>query len=180
MLFRSFFPGGEYSISYYNWQKRTGLRTALTKEQLASEAERLVYDMMLSRIAEQQIANQYPQWWYNEQVTQLNSSFGAVPPETILSGGPAEKIARVGEALNDAAFKQSPIYEETKEFYSKYSEYQRYLNEVRGSVQAQFTAKSAYASLLRTELTQLAERLMQQKPEFARMYYGVFSGQLKG
>ena len=175
-----FFPGGEYSISYYNWQKRTGLRTALTKEQLASEAERLVYDMMLSRIAEQQVANQYPQWWYNEQVTKLNSDLGAVPPETILSGGPAEKIARVGEALNDPAFKQSPVYEETKEFYDKYSEYQRYLNEVRGSVQAQFTAKSAYASLLRTELTQLAERLMQQKPEFARMYYGVFSGQLKG
>lgn len=175
-----FFPGGEYSIAYYNWQKRTGLRIALTKEQLSSEAERLVYDMLLSRIAEQQVANQYPQWWYNEQVNQLNSQFGAVPPETILSGGPAEKIARVGEALNDPAFQQSPIYNETKEFYDKYSEYQRYINEVRGTTQAKFTSKKAYTSLLRTELVQLGERLMQQKPEFARMYYGVFSSQLKG
>jgi len=35
------------------------------------------------------------------------------------------------------------------------------------------------ATLMRNDLVTLGEKLMQQNPEFSRMYYGVFAGILK-
>lgn len=175
-----FFPGGEASVKYYNWQRQTGARRPLTNQELAQEAEGLVYSMMKSQLVEEQIANGYPQFWLVKQIEQLDKDFGARPPDMITSGTAQERIARVGMALEDPAFQDSPIYDETMAFYTKYSEFQKLLNELKVSNYAQISAKGGYATLLRNNLVSLAERLMTDNPVFSRMYYGVFSSQLEG
>lgn len=175
-----FFPGGEYSIKYYNWQKNTGARTALSTNALATEAEGMVYAMLKSKIAEDQIAGKFPNYWYVQKIAELDKKFGAKPPETITTGTAAEKIARIGLALQDPAFKQSPVYEATAEFYNKYAEFQTTLNKAKVSNYAELTGKGGYATMMRNDLIATAERLMADNPAFTRMYYGVFAGQLKG
>jgi len=91
-----------------------------------------------------------------------------------------EKIARVGSALQDPAFKESPIYREISLFYPQYMEFQDLLNKLNGSNYAQIKAKSGLAPLLRDKLVSLGEQLMLENPSFSRMYYGVFAGQLEG
>ena len=175
-----FFPGGEYSVKYYNWQKQTGARTQLNTDQLSQEAEGMVYAMLKSQIAEEQIANGYPQFWYVQKVAELDKQFGARPPDMIVSGTAQEKIARVGLALEDEAFKDSPIYNETLEFYNQYQGFQTLLNNLKVSNYAEISSKGGYPTLMRNQLVATAERLMQQNPSFSRMYYGVFYGQVEG
>lgn len=175
-----FFPGGEASVKYYNWQRQTGARRPLSNQDLAQEAEGLVYSMMKGQLVEEQIANGYPQFWLVAQIEQLDKEFGARPPDMITSGTAQERVARVGLALEDPAFKDSPIYDETLAFYTKYSEFDKLLNELKVSNYAQISAKGGYATLLRNNLVSMAERLMTDNPTFSRMYYGVFSGLLEG
>lgn len=175
-----FFPGGEYSIKYYNWQKESGARKNLNTNDLANEAEGMIYSMLKSKIAEDQIAGRFPNFWYVQKITELDKQFGSKPADTITTGTAAEKIARVGEALQDPAFKKSPVYAETAEFYNKYAEFQTTLNKAKVSNYAELTSKGGYATLMRNDLVATAERLMANNPAFTRMYYGVFAGQLKG
>ena len=175
-----FFPGGEYSVKYYNWQKGTGARRKLSTQEIANEAESMVYAMLKSQLVEEQIANNYPQFWLVEQIKKLDKGFGARPTDMITTGTAQERIARIGLALKDESFKDSPIYNETLEFYSQYSKFQEMLNELKVSNYAEITAKGGYATLLRNELVSTAERLMSANPSFSRMYYGVFSSQLEG
>jgi hypothetical protein len=175
-----FFPGGEYSLKYYNWQKRSGARRALSTNELANEAESRVYTMMKSQIANEQIANGYGDIWYTEQIAKLDRTFGgSKPASTITTGAVNEKIASVKNALEDPAFRQSPVYKETSEFYSKYSEFQDILNKAKVSNYAELTSKGGLATLMRNELRSLAEELMLRNQSFSRMYYGVFAGQLE-
>ena len=175
-----FFPGGEFSVKYNNWQKSTGARRALTASEMASEAEGMVYAMLKSQLVEEQIANNYPQFWLVDQIAKLDKQFGARPPDMIISGTAQERIARVGEALQDDALKDSPVYNETLEFYNMYTEFQNVLNELKISNYAELTSKGGYPTLLRNQLVSKAEELMIQNPLFSRMYYGVFYGQLEG
>lgn len=176
-----FFPGGEYSLKYYNWQKNTGARRSLSATELSNEAESMIYSMLKDQITEQQIANRYPDFWYKEQIDKLNKQFGGSrPPDTVTTGTAQERIARIGEALQDRAFTQSPIYNQISEFYPKYQEFQTILNKAKVSNYAELTAKGGLATLMRNELVSLAEQLMVDNPSFSRMYYGVFAGQLKG
>jgi hypothetical protein len=175
-----FFPGGEASVKYYNWQRKTGARQPLTTKELANSAEELIYSMLKSQIAEQQIAYGYGDIWYTQQIAELDKRFGAKPPSTITSGTADEKISRVGLALQDPAFKESPIYSETAQFYSKFTEFQDLLNKAKVSNYADLGAKGGYATLMRNELQALAENLMMSNPAFSRMYYGVFASKLKG
>lgn len=176
-----FFPGGEYSLKYYNWQKNTGARRSLSATELANEAESMVYSMLKDQIAEQQIANRYPDFWYKEQIDKLNKEFGGSrPPDTVTTGTAQERIARIGEALEDPAFTQSSVYNQISTFYPKYQEFQTLLNKAKVSNYAELTAKGGLATLMRNELVSLAEELMLENPSFSRMYYGVFAGQLKG
>lgn len=175
-----FFPGGEYSVKYYNWQKSSGARRPLSSTELATEAEGMIYQMLKSKIAEDQIAGMFPNYWYTQKIAELDARFGAKPPETITTGTAQEKIARVGLALNDPAFTTSPIYTEISTFYPKFIEFQKELNRVKVSNYAELSAKGGYATIMRNELVTLAETLMTQNPAFSRMYYGVFAGQLEG
>lgn len=175
-----FFPGGEYSQRYKNWQRSTGARRQLSTNELANEAESMVYAMLKSQIVEEQIANGYPQFWYTKEIDKLDKAFGGRPTDMVVTGTAQERIARVGEALEDKAFQDSPVYNETVEFYSKYSEFQKMLNELKVSNYAEISAKGGYPTLLRNDLISTAERLMLQNPSFSRMYYGVFYGQLEG
>lgn len=176
-----FFPGGEYSLKYYNWQKTTGARRSLSATELSNEAESMVYSMLKDQIAEQQIANRYPDFWYKEQIDKLNKEFGGSrPPDTVTTGTAQERIARIGEALQDPAFTQSSVYNQVSTFYPKYQEFQTLLNKAKVSNYAELTAKGGLATLMRNELVSLAEELMLENPSFSRMYYGVFAGQLKG
>lgn len=176
-----FFPGGEYSLKYYNWQRSSGARRPLSATELSNEAESMVYSMLKDQIAEQQIANRYPDFWYKEQIDKLNKQFGGSrPPDTVSTGTAQERVARIGEALQDPAFIQSPIYNQISEFYPKYQEFQTILNKAKVSNYAELTAKGGLATLMRNELVSLAEQLMVDNPSFSRMYYGVFAGQLKG
>jgi len=175
-----FFPGGEASVKYYNWQRKTGARQPLTTKELANSAEELIYSMEKSQIAEQQIAYGYSDIWYTEQIAKLDKRFGAKPPSTITSGTADEKIARVGLALSDPAFQESPIYAETVQFYNQYVKFQDMLNQAKVSNYADLGGKGGYATLMRDELLALADNLMMSNPAFSRMYYGVFASKLKG
>ena len=175
-----FFPGGDYSIKYYNWQKTSGARKNLNTNDLANEAEGMVYSMLKSKISEDQIAGNFPNAWYVQKIAELDKQFGAKPADTVMTGTAAEKVARIGQALQEPSFKQSPVYAETVEFYNKYAEFQITLNKAKVSNYAELTSKGGYATLMRNDLIATAERLMANNPAFTRMYYGVFAGQLKG
>jgi len=175
-----FFPGGEASVKYYNWQRKTGARESLTTKELANGAEELVYSMLKGQIAEQQIAYGYNDIWYVAEIAKLDKRFGAKPPSSITSGTAEEKIARVGQALSDPAFQESPVYAETVQFYNQYVQFQAMLNEAKVSNYADLGAKGGYATLMRDELVNMAESLMINNPAFSRMYYGVFASKLKG
>jgi hypothetical protein len=173
-----FFPGGEYSLKYYNWQKRTGSRRALSTAEISQEAEGMVYAMLKSQIAEKQIAGGYTDYWYNEQLAVLDKGFGARPSDTIVTGVNDQKIANIGLALQDAAFQKSAVYEETSQFYTKFDEFKKLLNMQKASNYAELSA-GGIATLMRNDLVTLGEKLMLQNPEFSRMYYGVFAGILR-
>lgn len=175
-----FFPGGaEFAVKYYNWQRRSGVRQALTADQFEREAENMIYAMRKDQIAQEQIANGYTQFWYVDQIAKLDKEFGGRPPEQVTTATAYEKIDRVGKALQDRAFEDSPVYEQVVKFYPMFTEFQAELNRLKVSNYASLTSKGGYATLLRDNLVALAEQLMTENPSFRRMYYGVFAGQLE-
>jgi hypothetical protein len=175
-----FFPGGEASVKYYNWQKRSGARRNLSTTEMANEAEGLIYAMVKGQIAEEQAANGYPDFWYRQKIAELDKEFGGPPPDMVLTNTAQEKIFRIGSALQDPAFKESPVYQQISIFYPQYLEFQTLLNKLNGANYAEIKGKSGMAPLLRDKLVTLAESLMLENPAFSRMYYGVFAGQLEG
>lgn len=175
-----FFPGGEYAIKYTNWQKKMGARRQMSTAEIAQEAEGMVYAMLKSQLAEQQIAGRYTDFWYNEQIAILNKQFGgARPVDAIVTGIQDEKIATVGRAIEDPIFQSSSVYEETVTFYKQFDEFRKVLNDLKVSNYAELSSKGGVPTLMRDELVTLAETLMSNNPEFSRMYYGVFAGILR-
>lgn len=175
-----FFPGGEYSLKYYNWQKGSGARRPLSTQELANEAEGMVYAMLKDAIVQEQIDNMYPQFWYTQKIAELDKQFGAKPPQDVTTGTAGEKIARVGEALQDRAFQTSSVYKQASEFYTKYTEFYNLLNQLKVSNYAELKGSNGLATIMRNDLIATAERLMMENPAFSRMYYGIFAGQLEG
>jgi hypothetical protein len=175
-----FFPGGEYAIKYTNWQKTMGARRQMSSAEISQEAEGMVYSMLKSQIAEQQIAGRYTDFWYNEQIAILNKQFGgARPVDAIVTGVQDEKIATIGRAIEDPIFKSSSVYEETVTFYKQFDEFRKLLNDFKVSNYAELSSKGGVQTLMRNELVALGETLMSNNPEFSRMYYGVFAGILR-
>jgi hypothetical protein len=175
-----FFPGGEYSLKYYNWQKKTGSRRPLSTAEISAEAEGLVYSMLKSQIAEKQIAGRYTDQWYNEQIAVLNKGFGgAKPADSIVTGISDEKVATIERALEDDAFRASPVYDQISTFYPRFRQFKDLLNQIKVSNYAELSSKGGVPTLMRNELVALGEQLMTDNPEFSRMYYGVFAGILK-
>ena len=175
-----FFPGGEYSLKYYNWQKSSGARRQLSRVELERESQSMVYAMLKSRIADEQVANLYGTSWYTEQIAKLDKQFGnARPADTVVTGSAGEKVASIRLALQDPALKQSPVYKQISEFYPRYQELQDLLNKNNVSNYAQLTSKGGQPTLMRNELLALAQKLMIENPAFSRMYYGVFAGILE-
>jgi hypothetical protein len=176
-----FFPGGgEFAVKYYNWQKKSGVRRPLSADELEREAEGMIYAMRKDQIAEDQIAGGYTQFWYVDQIAQLDAEFGGKPPETIRTSTAFEKVDRIGKALQDSAFAESPVYSQISEFYPMFVEFQKLLNDLKVSNYASIKAKGGYATILRDNLVAKAEMLMTENPSFRRMYYGVFASQLEG
>jgi hypothetical protein len=175
-----FFPGGNFSLKYNNWQRKTGARRALSTNELANEAEGMIYAMLKDQIEEEQIAGGYSDFWYQSKIAELDKNFGGRPADFITTNIGTEKIGRIGEALQDPALKQSPVYEETAQFFEKFTEFQGVLNEIGVSNYASLKGSNGYATMARDELITLAETLMAQNPAFSRMYYGVFASQLEG
>jgi hypothetical protein len=175
-----FFPGGEYAMKYTNWQKKMGARRQMSTSEIAQEAEGMVYSMLKSQLAEQQIAGRYTDFWYNEQIAILNKQFGgAKPVDAIVTGVQDEKIATIGRAIEDPIFKSSSVYEETVTFYKQFDEFRKLLNDFKVSNYAELSSKGGVQTLMRNELVALGETLMSNNPEFSRMYYGVFAGILR-
>jgi hypothetical protein len=136
--------------------------------------------MLKSQIAEKQIAGRYTDIWYNEQIAVLNKEFGgAKPADSIVTGISDEKVATIERALEDDAFKKSPVYDQISTFYPKFREFKDLLNKIKVSNYAELSSKGGVATLMRNELVALGEQLMTDNPEFSRMYYGVFAGILK-
>ena len=175
-----FFPGGEAATAYYNWQKATNRRELLPPEKLQQYATSLVYQMAKSQISEEQAAFGYGDVWYTDQIIKLNDQFGGnAPVLTTDIGTVQDKINNVAKALEEPAFKQSPIYKETKLFYDRYKEYEKYFQEVRTTATPKFGAGSWYAKEIASQLDGYATELMIANPAFARMYYGVFASLMK-
>ena len=175
-----FFPGGEYSQKYYNWQLKSGARRKMSTAEIMQESEGLVYSMLKSQIAEKQIAGLYTADWYAEQIAVLDKQFGgAKPVDNLVTGVSDARIAVLEKALQDPAMQSSPVYKEITEFYPKFKSFKDLLNQVKVSNYAELSSKGGLPTLMRDELIVLGEKLMKQNPEFTRMYYGVFAGILK-
>jgi hypothetical protein len=175
-----FFPGGEAATAYYNWQKTTGRRRQLTSAELESQAANLVYQMAKSRISEEQARGGLGDVWYRDQIIALNERFGgSAPALDVKIGSSRAKIAKVGQAVNDPAFQDSPIYEETKQFYNAYITEYKYLQDVRVSAEPSLSSSNWVIRESVNRLNTLANQLMLANPAFSRMYYGVFAGELK-
>ena len=175
-----FFPGGEAATAYYSWQKATGRREALSREELESAAEELIYKMAKSQISEMQAASGYSDVWYAGEVNALNQRFGGAAPASLVTvGTDLERIANVAKALNDDRFQQSSIYDETKQFYTAYSEAIELLKSARVTAEPDLGSSHWYASSLRANLETLGNQLVMQNPAFAPMYYRVFAGTMK-
>jgi hypothetical protein len=175
-----FFPGGEAATAYYNWQKATGRRRNLRPEELEQYAENIVYQMAKSQISEEQATMGYSDVWYTDEIIKLNEQFGGnAPVMSVDIGSAEEKIANVGRALQDPAFQESPIYNETAQFYAAYKDLEKYLQEVRTTATPQMGAGFWLAQEEAKKLDNLATQLMINNPAFARMYYGVFASKLK-
>ena len=106
----------------------------------------------------------------------LNKRFEGIPTVSVRIGQAEAKAELVGKALQDPAFKDSPIYEETKTFYEAYTKAKEYLQEVRTTAQPDLSSTFWYTQEISRELQGLALQLMMKNPAFSRMYYGVFSG----
>lgn len=175
-----FFPGGEAATAYYNWQKASGRRDPLSTEELSNAAEELVYKMALSQVSDMQAVMGYSDVWYTSEVIKLNKRFGgAAPASVIQSGTDQERIANIGKALQDKAFQISPVYDETKTFYTAYSNAIQLLQQTRTSAEPDLGSTDWYATNLRTQLQELADGLMMKNPAFAPMFYRVFAGTMK-
>jgi len=175
-----FFPGGEGATAYYAWQKLTGRREALSTEELANAAEELIYKMAKSQISEQQAAMGYSNVWYANEINNLNKRFGGAAPASIINvGTDQERIATVAKALQDDAFKMSPVYEETLKFYQAYSAAIESLKITRVTAEPNLGSTHWYATQLRGQLQELADSLMVENPAFAPMFYRVFAGTMK-
>lgn len=174
-----FFPGGEAAVSYYNWQSATSRREKLSTEEIASAAEELVYKSELSQIAMEQVANTYSDVWYTGEVIALNKRYGYAPTSNVITGRQEARAAQVGKALKEEAFKMSPIYDETKEFYSAYNNAIKQLQVARVTPNPDLGSSFWLNTKYREELQTLGTKLMLQNPAFSRMYYSVFANLLK-
>lgn len=175
-----FFPGGEYSQKYYNWQVKSGARRKLSTAEIMQESENMVYAMLKSQITERQIAGFYTGDWAVEQVAQLNKQFGgAKPVDSLVTGIADARVATIERALQDPAFQVSPVYKQLSEFYPLFSRYKDLLNQLKVSNYAELSSKGGIPTLMRNELVGLGEQLMTENPDFIPMYYGVFNGILK-
>jgi hypothetical protein len=175
-----FFPGGEYSQKYYNWQIKVGARRKLSTAEIMQESEGMVYSMLKSQIAEKQIAGFYTGDWYVEQVAQLNKQFGGSKPvDTLVTGISDGRIANIERALQDPAFISSPVYKQANEFYQTFQQFKDTLNSINVSNYAELSSKGGLPTLMRDQLVSLGEKLMTENPDFIPMYYGIFAGILK-
>ena len=175
-----FFPGGEAATAYYNWQKATGRRRQLSSAELEAQATNLVYQMAKSRISEEQTQMGRDDYWYRNEIIALNERFGgSAPALDVKIGSSQSKIAKVGQAIKEAAFQDSPIYEETKQFYEAYINEYKYLQDVRVSAEPSLSSSNWVIRESVDRLNILANQLMLANPAFSRMYYGVFAGELK-
>lgn len=175
-----FFPGGEAATSYYTWQVATGRREKLSPEELSAAAEDLVYNMELSKISEDMNTYNYNPVWYSEQVIALNKRYGgARPSSTVTTGRQQERAAAIGKALQEEAFKTSPVYEEVSEFYTAYNNAIQHLQDVRLTPEPDLGSSYWLNTKYRNELQTLGFQLMDRNPQFANMYYLVFANLLK-
>jgi hypothetical protein len=175
-----FFPGGEAATSYYSWQRATGRREALSREEIAGAAEELIYKMAKSQISDMQAAGGYSDVWYAQEINALNQRFGGAAPASLVTvGTDQERIANVSKALADERFQDSPIYNETLQFYRAYSEAVELLKTARVTADPDLGSSHWYATSLRTNLEALGNQLVLQNPAFAPMYYRVFAGTMK-
>lgn len=174
-----FFPGGEAAMSYYQWQVATSRREKLSREELEAAAEDLVYNMELSQISEEQAANGYSDIWYTQKVVELNKLYGGKPTSTIITGRQEKRATAIGKALENPAFKDSPVYEEASQFYEAYNNAVTTLQNDRNTPTPDLGSSFWLNTKYREELEQLGTKLMMQNPAFSRMYYSVFANLLK-
>ena len=174
-----FFPGGEAAMAYYNWQVSTGRREKLSTGELSNAAENLIYNLEKSQITEQQILEGHSDIWYTQQVIDLNKKYGGEPIEAVSPGRAQARADVIGLALKEPAFKQSPIYAETAQFYSEYQRRKEILQRDRITVNPDFSSGFWLNTQYRNELTTLGTKLMLENPEFSHMYYSVFAPLLK-
>ena len=175
-----FFPGGEAATAYYTWQKASGRREPLSKEEISAAAEEIIYKMAKSQISDMQATGGYSDVWYAGEIYQLNQRFGgAAPASSVNVGTDNERIANVAKALQDERFQMSTIYDETRQFYTAYAEAINLLRAARVTATPDLGSSHWYASNLRASLEELGNSLMMNNPAFAPMYYRVFAGTMK-
>ncbi len=175
-----FFPGGEAATAYYNWQKFTGVRERLNPQELSDAAAELVYNMELSQISEEMAAYGYSQSWYSQKVVALNKRYGGSKPvSSVLIGVQQNRTDAINRALEEPQMKASPVYNEASEFMKSYNAAIEHLQLVRRTPEPDLGGSYWLNVKYRNELKSLGQRLVQQNPQFANMYYLVFANLLK-
>lgn len=135
--------------------------------------------MELSQISQEQAMMGYSDIWYTDKVVELNNKYGGKPVSSVLVGRQEARAVKIGQALKEDAFKASPIYKETKQFYDAYNHAITALQDNRLSPQPDLGSSFWLNTKFREELQTLGNELMLQNPAFSRMYYSVFANLLK-
>lgn len=175
-----FFPGGEAATAYYAWQKKLGIREKLTPEELADAATEMIYNMEKSQISEEMATMGYSAQWYSRKIVELNNRYGgSAPVSTVVSGIQQKRVELIGKALQDDAFEISPVYEQAKAFYDAYEQARQHLQNTRLTPEPDLGSSYWLNTKYRNELTLLGQKLINENPQFANMYYLVFAGLLK-
>jgi hypothetical protein len=172
------YPGGEFSFDYFRWQQAQGSRRTMGAEERAEWADRLVYLAARSQIDVRQAENGFSDEWAAEQKDALKASWGGEIPTLPIDTNRAEnKLALLRKAVDDKAFKSSPVYGATVKYLQARDNALAWVKEQRGDDRATFMNDEGRQAA--AELESFAADLRAKNPQFSKVFYGVFASEIR-
>lgn len=177
--FAMFFPGGDFSYEFAQWQERRGQAERLTPQEQVRAATARVYSARKARLEEKTTALLTSGWdprdaqtWYSTAKDELDAEFGGAP-ELRGTGLPREQL--VSQAINAL---QEPEFAETDagKGLSKFLEYRQKAFDAANS--------RGYKTLNGKNVRDVAEwlknwgyQIIQEHNDFSVMYFRLFESE---